>query len=98
MAKTSMARLLSWRQALRACGSGWMENWFPDDEETGEPEHREIVRAAWCNGGMILDEGSSANLRDLKRMYNRPYGLRLWAGGKPTDAEREAAPWDGEKR
>ena len=96
MAK-STARLLTYRQALRACGSGYMENWFPDDEETGEPEHREIERAAWCNGGVILDCGSSASIKALRDLYNRPYGLRLWAG-KPTDAEREAAPWDGEKR
>lgn len=85
-------RVLTREEALNQTGHGWVELWFEPDEETGEPDYKELREGAWCNGCYILGDADISTSDYTAKYYGKKYGVRFWTA-KPTDEEREAAAW-----
>lgn len=85
-------RLLAFQDVMRGCGGGWAEQWFQPDPEEGTDEYKELTPVAWCKGNLIFEDGDSQDRDNLKRMYNKKYGTRIWSA-RPTDTQMEAIPW-----
>lgn len=86
-----MSRLLNAKQAVAYTGRGWLEVWYEAEED--DPEYKDILLVGVCLGNLAHTGGDFTTAKDLMRQYNRHYGMRLWVGTKPTEAQREAAPW-----
>lgn len=84
---------IPWNDLEISCGAGWVEIWY--EPEDGEPESFEIMRCVWLFGNLMVDDGchSTTDTENLKRMYNRKYGQRIWTNC-PTEEQRKAAKWD----
>lgn len=92
MRRPSPARLLGQGEIGSFVGAAWLEVWC--EAEDGDPEFKEIMPVGVCEGNMIHQDGCHTQRKNLVRQYNKPYGMRLWINGQPTEAQREAAPWD----
>lgn len=89
-----LTRLLTYEEAMSAVGHGWEEVWFEADPAEGEAEYKECFECVFIYGHIRSADGDSGEV-DIER-YNRPYHSRLWLGEeRPTDAQRDAAPWEG---
>ena len=88
------ARLVPLYEVLGGSGSGWIEIWLQEDSES--PEEINLEEGAWCRGHTIYANGSTAAPDQVARDYGRRYGCRYWEG-RPTDGQREAAPWATEE-
>ena len=86
-------RLLGLDEIGRYTGAAWLEVWYEAEED--EPEYKEIIPAGVCCGNLAHKDGDYAERKYLEMQYNKPYGMRLWVNGTPTEEQREAAPWDG---
>lgn len=87
-------RLLTLQQAKIYSGIGFEEVWFDADEEEGTGEYKRLFSCAFINGHILCADGDIGQVDE--ETYNRPRNSRLWMGAiLPTEAEREAAPWDG---
>ena len=86
------AKPIPWEDLEISCGAGWVEIWY--EPEDGEPESFEILRCVWLFGNLMVDDGchSTTDAENLKRMYNRKYGQRVWLDC-PTEEQRKAAKW-----
>ena len=84
---------IPWNDLEISCGAGWVEIWY--EPEDGEPENFEIMRCVWLFGNLMVDDGchSTTDAENLKRMYNRKYGQRIWTNC-PTEEQRKAAKWE----
>lgn len=88
-------RLLKYEEALSACGSGWLEQWFEPFLARGNMEFKVLYRCVFISGFVMNEYGHIERL-DIEKHYNRPFNFRLWLGDeRPTDAQRDAAPWEG---
>lgn len=88
---------IPWNDLEISCGAGWVEIWY--EPEDGEPESFEIMRCVWLFGNLMVDDGchSTTDAENLKRMYNRKYGQRIWTNC-PTEEQRKAAKWMSTKK
>lgn len=86
-------RLLRTDEIGRYTGAAWLEVWYEAEED--EPEHKGIMRVGACMGNLADADGDITDRKYLIQQYNKPYGMRLWVNGTPTEEQREAAPWDG---
>lgn len=89
-----MSRLLNVKQAMAYTGNGWLEVWVEADGDL--PEYKDMMPVGVCLGNLAIVDGDFTSARDLMAHYNNRrygYGMRLWTGAKPTEAQREAAPW-----
>ena len=88
------AKPIPWKDLEISCGAGWVEIWY--EPEDGEPESFEIMRCVWLFGNLMVDDGchSTTDAENLKRMYNKRYGQRIWTNC-PTEEQRKAAKWRG---
>lgn len=86
------AKLIPWNDLEISCGAGWVEIWY--EPEDGEPESFEILRCVWLFGNLMVDDGchSTTDTENLKRMYNRKFGQRIWTNC-PTEEQRKAVKW-----
>ena len=73
--------------------AAWLEVWYEAEED--EPECKEIMQVGACMGNLVDAGGNITTRKDLIQQYNKPYGMRMWVNGTPTEEQREAAPWDG---
>lgn len=87
--------LMTLDELLFTSGAGWEESWFRG--ENGEADEIVLEPCAWCNGHLILESGSNADLSDERAnaRYNRIQGFRIWRGDQPTDEQRKGASWYG---
>ena len=85
---------IPWKDLEISCGAGWVEIWY--EPEDGEPESFEFMRCVWLFGNLMVDDGchSTTDAENLKRMYNKQYGQRVWTNC-PTEEQRKAAKWCG---
>lgn len=93
MTDTGKARLLDRGEIGSFIGAAWLEVWYEAEED--EPEYKEIMQVGACMGNLVDAGGNITDCRWLAQQYNKPYGMRLWINGQPTEAQREAAPWAG---
>ena len=93
MTDTGKARLLGLDEATQFVGAAWLEVWYEAEED--DPEYKEIMQVGVCCGNLAHKDGDHTDRKYLEMQYNKPYGMRLWINGQPTEAQREAAPWDG---
>ena len=84
--------LVPLEELLTGAGVGYEENWLRGED--GEEDSFEVNRCAWCNGGVVLNDSEYVSRAALERLYNRPYGLRVWSW-KPSKEQRERTPWAG---
>ena len=91
------AKPIPWNDLEISCGAGWVEIWY--EPEDGEPENFEIMRCVWLFGNLMVDDGchSTTDAENLKRMYNKQYGQRVWTNC-PTEEQRKAAKWMSTKK
>lgn len=91
---SSVARLLTYEEAMSAVGHGWEEVWFAADPQEGEAEYKECFECVFIYGHIMCADGDSGEVNE--ETYNRPYHSRLWLGeDRPTDAQRQSAEWEG---
>ena len=86
-------RLLRQEEIGRYTGASWLEVWY--EAEEGDPEYKDIMQVGVCCGNLAHKDGDHTARKYLEMQYNKPYGMRLWINGQPTEEQREAAPWVG---
>ena len=84
--------LVTLDELINSAGVGYEENWLKGED--GEEDSFEVNRCAWCNGGVVLNDSEYVSRAALERLYNRPYGLRVWSR-MPSMEQREKTPWAG---
>ena len=77
-------------ELINGVGIGYEENWLKGED--GEEDSFEVNRCAWCNGGVVLNDAEYVSRAVLERLYNKPYGLRVWSR-EPSEEQREKTPW-----
>lgn len=92
MTDTGKARLLGRGEIGSFVGAAWLEVWYEAEED--DPEYKEIMPVGVCMGNLAHATGDHTDAKYLMSQYNKPYGMRLWVNGTPTEEQREAAPWD----
>jgi len=85
-------RLLRQEEIGCYTGAAWLEVWYEAEED--DPEYKEIMPVGVCMGNLAHATGDHTDAKYLMAQYNKPYGMRLWVNGTPTEEQREAAPWD----
>ena len=88
--------LMTLHELLTTSGAGWEESRFTGEE--GEADEIILEPCAWCNGHLILENGTTANLHDeqVTETYNKAGGgYRIWRGDKPTEEQRKGEKWYG---
>ena len=84
--------LVPLEELFNGAGVGYEENWLRGED--GEEDSFEVNRCAWCNGGVVLNDAEYVSRAVLERLYNKPYGLRVWSR-EPSEEQREKTPWAG---
>ena len=88
----SAPRVVTLDELINGAGVGYEENWLKGED--GEEDSFEVNRCAWCNGGVVLNDSEYVSRAALERLYNKPYGLRVWSR-EPSEEQREKTPWAG---
>lgn len=86
------AALVPLYDVLAGSGGGWIEEWMPEDPDSGTPEETVLVQGAWCHGYTIRTDGSTSSPEAVVRDYGKRYGCRIWKEW-PTARQREGTPW-----
>ena len=93
--KAQPPRVMTREEIENGVGHGWIEEWYPADEEEGTAEYWELLPCAWCHGGVVqTDEFGSVDMTTpemLKTHYGKRYGLRIWDQYPTGEWGR---PWD----
>ena len=79
-------------ELINGAGVGYEENWLKGED--GEEDSFVLDECAWCKGGVVVNDSEIVSRAALERLYNRPYGLRVWSR-KPSEEQREKTPWAG---
>lgn len=79
-------------ELITSAGVGYEENWLRGED--GEEDSFVLDECAWCKGGVVVNDSEIVSRAALERLYNRPYGLRVWSR-KPSAEQREKTPWAG---
>lgn len=79
-------------ELINGVGIGYEENWLRGED--GEEDSFVLDECAWCKGGVVVNDSDIVSRAALERLYNRPYGLRVWSR-KPSAEQREKTPWAG---
>ena len=95
LVKARPPRVMTLEEIEDGVGNGWIEEWYPADEEEGTAEYWELLPCAWCHGGVVqTDEFGSVDMTTpemLKTHYGKRYGLRIWDQYPTGEWGR---PWD----
>lgn len=79
-------------ELITGAGVGYEENWLRGED--GEEDSFVLDECAWCKGGVVVNDSEIVSRAALERLYNRPYGLRVWSR-EPSAEQREKTPWAG---
>ena len=85
-------RVVTLDELINGVGIGYEENWLKGED--GEEDSFVLDECAWCKGGVVVNDSEIVSRAALERLYNRPYGLRVWSR-KPSAGQREKTPWAG---
>ena len=85
-------RVVTLDELINGAGVGYEENWLRGED--GEEDSFVLDECAWCKGGVVVNDSEYVSRAALERLYNRPYGLRVWSR-EPSAEQREKTPWAG---
>lgn len=85
-------RVVTLDELINGVGIGCEENWLKGED--GEEDSFVLDECAWCKGGVVVNDSEIVSRAALERLYNRPYGLRVWSR-EPSAEQREKTPWAG---